>query len=244
MKAIRVYIGYDPAEEEACRITEISLSRSSSLPVAVTRLNAETLAAHGLLRRPIDSRGGMYDLHSNAPQSTQFAVSRFLVPIMAHSGWALFVDGDVVFLGCVSELFKLADSTKAVQVVKHQHEPVSTEKMVGQVQTSYVRKNWSSVCLWNVDHPANRRLTLDDVNHRPGRDLHAFYWLHDDEIGELPAEWNWLVGVQPKPERPRIAHFTLGGPFLKGWIPTEHDEIWHKEVEMDKYLTDIYGPRT
>jgi hypothetical protein len=82
------------------------------------------------------------------------------------------------------------------------------------------------VMLWNCDHPANQRLTLQDVNERPGRDLHRFYWLNDSEIGALPPEWNWLVGVQPKPAAPQIAHFTLGGPFTPGWKGAEHDEIW------------------
>jgi hypothetical protein len=80
--------------------------------------------------------------------------------------------------------------------------------------------------MFNCDHPANRRLSLDDINNRPGRDLHAFYWLHDSEIGELSREWNWLVNVQPEPERPRIAHYTLGGPWFDDWVPQPYDELW------------------
>jgi hypothetical protein len=79
-------------------------------------------------------------------------------------------------------------------VVKHDHQPTEHWKMDGQFQTRYHRKNWSSVCLFNCDHPANKALTVDLVNSAPGRDLHAFSWLADDLIGELPPEWNWLVG--------------------------------------------------
>lgn len=100
--------------------------------------------------------------------------------------------------------------------------------MDAQVQTSYPRKNWSSVILWNTDHPANRRLTLHDVNTRPGLWLHQFGWLHDDEIGALPPEWNWLVNVQERPAYPGIAHFTLGGPFTPGWKGAQNDEIWYE----------------
>jgi hypothetical protein len=82
------------------------------------------------------------------------------------------------------------------------------------------------VMLWNCDHPANQRLSLQDVNERPGRDLHRFYWLNDDEIGSLPREWNWLVNVTEKPKNPCIAHFTLGGPFTPGWLKADHDLIW------------------
>jgi len=80
--------------------------------------------------------------------------------------------------------------------------------------------------LINASHPANQRLSLQDVNERPGRDLHRFYWLHDSEIGMLTPDWNVLIGVQEKPFFPKLAHFTLGGPFLPNWKGAEHDEIW------------------
>jgi lipopolysaccharide biosynthesis glycosyltransferase len=221
---LRVFIGYDPREKAAFEVAENSL-RAHRWDAATIPLRLDRLASSGLLRRSMDARGQLYDLPSNAPCSTEFAISRFLVPILCQSGWALCVDCDVVFLGDVAELFALADPTKAVMVVKHQ-QAGGGMKMDGQVQTHYARKNWSSVVLWNCDHPANRRLSLQDVNERPGRDLHAFYWLADSEIGELPGKWNWLVGVQPMPADAKIAHFTLGGPFTPGWQGAEHDEIW------------------
>lgn len=227
---LRVFIGYDPAEAEAYRVAEASLRRRARIPVDVTPLDAQRLAASGLLRRPTDARGGLYDLHSRAPMATEFAISRFMVPMLAQSGLALFVDCDVVFLDDVAELLALADSTKAVQVVKHAPTATGPTKMVGKEQTDYPFKWWSSVMLFNCDHRGNRRLSLDAINHRPGRDLHAFYWLADSEIGDLPAGWNWLVGVQPRPESLRLAHMTLGGPWLPNWTPTVHDEIWLSEA--------------
>lgn len=226
----KVYIGYDSRESAAYEVAESSLRKRASVPVDVTPLCADRLAAGGLLRRPQDRRGVIYDIPSNAPCSTDFAISRFLVPHLAQTGWALFVDCDVVFLADVAELFALADPTKAVMVVKHAPLKASGTKMDGQAQIAYSRKNWSSVVLWNVEHPANRRLSLQDVNERPGRDLHALYWLNDSEIGELPGEWNWLVNVQPKPDCPKIAHFTEGGPFTPGWRGAEHDDLWLREA--------------
>lgn len=223
---MKVYIGQDEREPEAFQVAVASLTQHASSPVCITALDLERLAAYGLLRRPVDRRDGLYDLHSNASASTDFAISRFLVPHLAQDGWALFVDCDVVFMTDVAALFGYADPSKAVMVVKHQQQVVEMTKMNGAVQTAYPRKNWSSVMLFNCDHPANRRLTLQDVNERPGRDLHAFYWLADGEIGELPASWNWLVGVQEKPAQPCIAHFTLGGPFTPGWQGGPHDELW------------------
>ena len=222
---MKVFVGHDPREQAAYDVAVRSL-HGRRWDVEVVPLHLDRLAANGLLRRLMDARGNLYDLPSNAPCATEFAISRFLVPILCQSGWALFVDSDVVFLGDVAELFSLADPNKAVMVVKHQNGHKAGTKMDGQEQVLYPRKNWSSVMLFNCDHPANRRLSLQDVNERPGRDLHAFYWLHDDEIGALPAEWNWLVGVQDKPANPKIAHFTLGGPWLPAWPGAEHDGIW------------------
>lgn len=225
----RVFIGYDPREAAAYEVAVSSLLRRASEPVSVTPLNAQRLAESGLLRRPTDLRGQRYDILSNAPASTDFAISRFLVPLLAQTGWAAFLDSDTVSLEDIAKLFDLADDRYAVMCVKHQYTPAAGRKMDNQVQTVYGRKNWSSVMLFNCDHPANRRLSLVDVQERRGFDLHQFYWLNDAEIGALPAEWNWLVGVQEKPARPCIAHFTLGGPFLSGWSGAEHDEIWYSE---------------
>ncbi len=225
-----VYIGFDAREQPAYWVAESSLQRHASIPVHAIPLEYQRLASCGLLRRPQDRRGHTYDIISNANQSTDFAVSRFLVPHLCQSGWALFVDSDVVFMADVAELMALADPLKAVMVVQHPliHEMglLQPTKMDGQLQSFYMRKNWSSVMLFNCDHPANRRLSLQDVNERPGRDLHAFYWLADNEIGELPPAWNWLVGLQAKPALPCIAHFTLGGPFLPNWKSAEHDDLW------------------
>lgn len=224
---MRVFIGFDQREAVAYKVAEKSLRKRASTPVEVIPLETQRLAAFGLLRRPTDRRGVIYDIPSNAPCSTDFAISRFLVPHLAQTGWALFVDSDVVFLADVAEILEQADPDKAVMVVKHQQAGGGT-KMDGQAQLSYPRKNWSSVMLFNCDHPANRRLSLQDVNERPGRDLHAFYWLHDSEIGSLTADWNWLVNVTEKPLFPKIAHFTLGGPFTPGWDvgSQPHDNIW------------------
>ncbi len=56
--------------------------------------------------------------------------------------------------------------------------------------------------------------------------MHRFFWLHDSEIGELPAEWNWLVGLQPKPDAPKLAHFTLGTPDLPLVEPLDEHKLW------------------
>lgn len=227
MNGLRCYVGYDPREDEAFQVAVRSLQAYASAMVSVSAIHLDRCEAWGLMHRPWRIyRGSIWDVPSNAPASTQFAASRFLTPMLAQSGWALFTDCDVLFLADVLELLAIADPRYAVQVVKHAPLPTEGTKMDGQVQTAYPRKNWSSVMLFNCDHPGHLRLNLEAISGRPGRDLHAFCWLEDDEIGELPPEWNWLVGVQPKPDRPKLAHYTLGGPWLPGWEAAHHDELW------------------
>lgn len=227
---MRVIIGYDANESEAARVAAKTLAEVTHGEITPEFLYAPKLRAQGLLTRPEDQRGQRYDLVSNAPCATEFSNSRFLTPILVDSGMALFVDCDVVFREDPREMLTEVSPERAVSVVKHHaYSPVSGGKMNGQAQTAYSRKNWSSVMLFDCSHPANQRLSLWDVNNRPGRDLHRFYWLADHEIGALPSDWNWLVGEQPAPLGGiGIAHFTLGGPFTPGWPGAEHDDIWLK----------------
>lgn len=171
----------------------------------------------------------MFDLESGAYQSTEFAKSRFCIPFLQRRGWALFIDCDMVCRADIKELFDCADDRFAVQVVKHEYKVVEATKMDGQVNSAYPRKNWSSVVLWNLDHPAHRRLPLWRVQQWPGRDLHAFKWLQDDEIGELPNGWNHLVGISSEPEKAKMLHFTNGGLWLDAWKGGPHDDEWNLE---------------
>lgn len=227
---MKVYIGSDPREQRAVDVAVQTLRKVSGIRAELLRL--DRLRSSGLLTRLADTRGGQaFDMISGAPMSTEFAISRFLVPILCQQGWALFTDCDMVFLRDPMEILAEIEPGRAVYVVQHDHRPAEQFKMVNQVQTAYPRKNWSSVMLFDCDHPANRRLTLRDVNCRSGRDLHGFYWLHDSEVGHLRPEWNWLVNVQPRPANTGIAHYTLGGPFNEGWRGAEHDDLWLRACE-------------
>lgn len=235
MSWVQVFIGDDSREPRAAA-TALGTLRSIGGDGAL--LQDSVLRERGLLWRPVDTRGHTFDLVSQANQSTEFAVSRFLTPILATEQFALFVDGDVVFHDYALQAMRaLADPRFAVQVVKHQHQPTRTVKMDAQPQATYGRKNWSSVCLFNAQHPANRRLTLQDVNARPGLWLHQFGWLADSEIGELPPAFNWLVNEQPEPDPCYISHFTNGGPFTPGWQGADHDDLWlEAERTAKEYL--------
>lgn len=211
--------------------------RRATRPLQILPLVREELAARGVMNRPIEVRDGkLWCPISEAPMSTEFAISRFAVPFLGGSGWAMFCDCDVLFLEDPAGLAGLLDPRYAVMVVKHSQRASEGTKMDGQVQTLYQRKNWSSVVLWNLEHPANKRLTTEALNTWPGRDLHAFKWLEDDEIGELPLRWNYLVGASAEeltPDNVSLAHYTLGGPWFPGWPgKTEWDALWSNEERL------------
>lgn len=246
-EALQIFIGSDDREAAAFDVALDSLYAHTRCPLMVTEIYAPALELLGLLRRPVtriskgrglvirDGRverrtvaaaGMLWDDISGAPMSTQFANARFLAFILGQQRWSVFMDPDVVVLADILELFKHADDRYAVMVAQHGALEHYGRKMDGQVQLPYFRKNWSSVMLINGSHPANFGLTLERINTMSGKDLHRFAWLRDDEIGRLPPEWNWLVGVQPKPATPKLAHYTLGGPWLPGWSAHEHDDLW------------------
>jgi hypothetical protein len=153
------------------------------------------------------------------------------VPHLARRNWAIFADADVMARADLMELLRCGDKTKACMVVKHNHQPTSTTKMDGQIQTAYARKNWSSVVLWNCDHPKTRMLTPDIVNRERGLWLHQFTWLDDNDIGELDPRWNHLVGEMPRRPDAKLVHFTTGTPNLAGHEHDEFSDEWRAELE-------------
>lgn len=213
---MRVYIGYDEREHEAASVAAKTLREVTRGQIEPEFLCVPKLRDQGLLNRPAFDN---FDIISNESVSTAFKFSRFLVPIICQQGYGLFVDCDVVFLRDPREMMREVEARHAVSVVPHINAAQPNEtKMMGREQKHYPRKWWSSVMLFNCDHPANRRLSLRDVNERAARDLHAFYWLETEtEIGVLDDAWNWLVDVEPRPPNLGIAHMTLGGPWIDGW---------------------------
>lgn len=166
--------------------------------------------------------------------STEFAISRFLVPHLAQRGLALFMDCDMLVRTNLARLFDeiQRQESKAVWCVKHQHSPASTVKMDGQVQSTYERKNWTSLIVFDCDHPANKALTVAAVNKLTGRELHRLCWLADDDIGELDLTWNWLAGESEPMESPNVCHHTLGSPCMAGYEDAPFASEWRAELNM------------
>lgn len=241
MPPYRVFLGWDASQMRACNVAAWSLRRHTRAALDVQRITMTHLRARGLYTRPTrDLDHGYWDEISAAPMATGHAIARFLVPALCdYQGWALFTDGDVLFRRDVADLFALADPDRAIQVVQHAPQPADVVKMTGHAQTTYARKNWSSVMLFHCAHPAQQGLTVDLVNTVPGRDLHRFCWLADAEIGALPPTWNVLVGAESVAD-PALVHFTMGVPDMPGYEHVAYADEWYATARMAGY--DIQQP--
>lgn len=238
-----VYVGFDPDEIEAVNVAEAGLRARSGSRIDVRRISR--LSLPNVYSRPTELRDGrLWDVISDAPMSTEHAIARFFIPwLRKYQGWALFMDGDVLVRDDVCELFERAATPEmqayAVMVVDHPHAVYADDvKKTGDQQTIYPRKNQSSVMLINCAHPLNYQLSLEYLNTVPGRDLHAFNWLQDDEIGYLPARWNYLVNVEPPVVDPAIVHFTLGTPNLAGHENDPYADEWRFWARVAGYKFD------
>lgn len=223
---IRLFVGHDPREAVAFNVFVQSVVDHTTKPVAVTPLALEMLSRY-------------YD-EKHTDGSNAFIYSRFLVPYLCDFiGWAIFADGDMLCRGDLAELWEQRDPTKAVQVVKHEYKTKHPVKYLGVKNEDYDRKNWSSVIIWNCGHPDNAWLTPANVASKPGSFLHRFHWLKDKVIGELPAEWNWLVTEYPKLGTAKLVHFTLGTPCFRGYELCDYASEWR--ATLDKIL-DVPDP--
>lgn len=234
---LRVFVGFDANEMQACTVAMTSLfqhaNRDEVRVERICRLSLWRRYTRPTTRTP---SGQLFDVISDAPMSTDHAIARFWIPnIAGYQGWALFVDGDVLFRANVLDLLAYADPTYAVCVVQHPALVEEGIKKGDQVQQAYPRKNWSSVILWNCGHPANQALTPEVLNTWPGRDLHRFGWLQDDQIGALPAAWNHLIGLTPPTPDVALAHFTLGVPTIHGHENDPFADEWFDVSRMAGY---------
>jgi len=231
----RIFIGYDPVEAKAFHTMCHSIWSRASGPVSIIPIMLSSLPEMTRERDPM--------------QSNDFSFSRWLVPYLCdYVGHAIFMDCDMLVVDDIynlwNERFNMFETLSAVSVVKHDHVPKETTKYLGQTQSVYEKKNWSSVML--IDCAACTALTPEYVNTASGLELHQFKWLGDDErIGELPARWNHLVGYDksvPVSDLSNI-HFTIGGPYFKDYASCSYASLWWDEYKKMTYCAQPSTPQ-
>ena len=148
---------------------------------------------------------------------TPFTYSRFLVPwLCKFEGRALFLDADILAQGDIADLWDLAgtDMGKAVWV---RQGPMKFE--------------WASVMLFDCDHGDNRILTPEYIETAKG--LHGIEWTKN--IGELPQEWNHLVGYDAPIENPKFLHYTQGVPVWKETLGGGYANEWRTDLKVSTF---------
>lgn len=228
---MKVFIGYDPRDDNAYKVCVASILRHASVPVEIIPLKDWELRRKGVYNRPynVDERGQIWDVRTGTPCSTLFSIQRFAVPILCGytNEWVLFIDADMMFRDDIAKLFALADDRYAVMCVKHDQRAEEGRKMDGVIQSPYAYKNWSSLMLMKPSRCEG--LTHYVLNHKTAKYLHQFAWVSHDDIGELPLEWNFLAGYYSSVgKHPKNVHYTLGTPDMLGEyaVATQWDEEW------------------
>jgi hypothetical protein len=220
LEGMRIFIGYDSKEPVTFSVLAHSILRHSSVPVLITPLSLTSLGfAYKRARGPLES--------------TEFSMTRFLVPFLSgYEGHSVFLDSDMLCQTDIWELqmYAVAYADKAVQCCQHDYIPKGGKKFLGQTQTAYPRKNWSSMMLFNNE--LCKKLTPEYVNKASGLELHRFQWLEDSAIGALPLEWNHLVGEYEPNSKAKILHYTLGAPCFKQYENCDNADLWHKEYAL------------
>lgn len=155
---------------------------------------------------------------------TPFTYSRFLVPYLCdYKGWALFLDLDMVVLDDIAKLFEMKDDKYAVMVSKNQ-----------------LKFERASLMLFNCAKCS--MLTPEFIENAPR--LHDISWVEDSLVGDLPREWNHLVGYDKERENPKLIHYTQGVPAFSQTNDCEHADKWfaaHQQMNFVTNWNDLMG---
>lgn len=235
---LKIFIGYDSRTPEASKVCEESIHENL---IETDYQHFHDSTRHNL-KKDLDvdielidvkdlQERGLYWRQSDGKESTEFTYTRFLTPYLSeYKGISVFMDCDFMWRSNVLELLFFVNPKNAVTVCKHDYTPTGALKMDGKVQTTYPRKNWSSLMVFNNEHPSVRKLSPELVSTETGMYLHRLQWADDKEIGSLPLTYNWLQGDYEYNEKAKAVHFTNGGPWYEHMKDIEYSDEWREYI--------------
>lgn len=212
-KPLKIFIGYDSREDIAYKVARYSILK-------YTEVDIIPIVRDDLVKRKIytveDKKG-----------STEFTLTRFLTPFLSNfCGISIFMDCDVLVQTNIRNILEECDLSLPVNCVKHSYTPKTFTKMDNRKQYTYPRKNWSSVMVFNCEHPlVVKNLSVDSVNSATPKYLHRMGWA-EENIGELSHTWNYLSGYYSDIEKPNIIHYTDGGPWFDEYKNCDFSQEW------------------
>lgn len=227
---IRVFIGHDPRTEVGTHVFVSSLLQHCTQPVSITPLHRPVLE-HAFGRK-------------FAEGTNSFTTARLLVPALCDFvGQAVFVDGsDMLCRADIAQIVKDADPFLPISVVKHDYHTRNPRKYRGSRMEAdnedYGRKGWIAVAVMNCWHMTWRKLSPDRVSDSEMLDLLQLKMFRDEQIGELPAEWNWKPDEQGWNPQAKIVHFTAGIPAFPAHAEVAHSDEWRTQLKRVNYITD------
>lgn len=139
---------------------------------------------------------------------TEFSFSRYVVPhLCGYMGRAIFLDADML---CRTDIYELDDICR------------------GQIASVCAVKNplrfeWPSLMYFNNAHC--KALTLKEIEEGKPQSLS---WA--TSVGEMPPEWNHLVGYDAPRTDAKIVHFTQGLPCFEETKDSEYAAEWIAEL--------------
>ena len=223
---MRWFIGHDSAQPEGTAVCLTSLERLLPEDVQIDVLDTAQLV-----------KQKYYWRERHPFQSTDFSFSRFLVPFLCgFKGVAVFCDSDFLWRKDPLQLGMYYDETQGVQVVKHNLKADDLHgdtKMGGdKKQLWYPKKNWSSLMMFNCEHPDAKRLSPLAVSQQTPAWLHEFAWSSTIDHSEtLPSSFNYLAGYNYPDIDPYAVHFTDGTPTNNGGKEVEYSAEWLNLLE-------------
>ena len=213
---MRIFIGHDSKYPQATKVCRKSMELHND-NLDITYVDKEHL-----------KRINFYGREDVPGESTEFSFTRFYVPMLCnYEGIAMFCDNDFVWKCDPLEIEKYLGNND-IAVVKHKYYKANDTKMDGVKNKDYPRKNWSSLIIYNCSKLRHlSKEYLDDARHS---DLHELRWAKN--IGEIPRQYNHLVGIYKKRYNPyskiKALHYTSGGPWFDNYKEAELSEEWWK----------------
>jgi len=180
----RVFSGWDHRQAEAAAVFAYSVHAHASVPVEIRFLQL----ANGMLCSPNEAGSGPPPMPFTRAGVTGFTYSRFLVPwLCGYEGRACFFDCcDQLCLGDVRELAEFDMQDRPLAVVKHRPDRLVPRHDRPRSWASLMLMDCSQMHIWQPR-------TVEDASDDRLMRLRDFA---DDQIAELPPEWNALCGFE------------------------------------------------
>jgi hypothetical protein len=217
---LKIFIGYDLEKEDCYNVCRFSLLKRTD-DVEIIRIGNSILSNDIWYRK------------KNNLETTEFSICRFLTPFLSeYKGISIFMDDDFLWRCDIKSILDYFDSSKAVMVCQHDYVPKYTTKWLNNKQTVYEKKNWSSLMMFNNEHPDCLKLSVENVNEQTGLWLHQFKWT--DNVGAIPLSYNFLVGEYKEYKNINAFHFTNGCPIFDDCKTQDFAEEWLNDYSSYK----------